>query len=58
MEFVGYTVGELVGVANIIRAYDDNYVIAFFYALNSDIFMYEFKYVKIFSLDLNEFFLE
>ena len=27
MEFVGYTVGELVGVANIIRAYDDNYVI-------------------------------
>ena len=26
MEFVGYTVGELVGVANIIRAYDGNYV--------------------------------
>jgi len=27
MEFVGYTVGELVGVANIIHPYDGNYVI-------------------------------
>lgn len=27
MEFVGYSVGEMVGVAHIIRAYNDNYVI-------------------------------
>lgn len=27
MEFVGYTVGELVGVASIIYSYDGNYVI-------------------------------